>query len=55
MGHVAPDVAPLERMLVGEQAFVMLLSHEKFAEFAKLPMADVSRGCGRGGAGGRGC
>ena len=27
-------------MLVGEQAFVMLLSHEKFAEFAKLPMAD---------------
>ncbi|MGW3665291.1 VOC family protein [Streptomyces sp. NPDC005141] len=27
-------------MLVGEQAFVMLLSREKFAEFAKLPMAD---------------
>jgi predicted lactoylglutathione lyase len=27
-------------MLVGEQAFVMLLSHEKFAEFSKLPMAD---------------
>jgi predicted lactoylglutathione lyase len=27
-------------MLVGEQASVMLLSHEKFAEFAKLPMAD---------------
>jgi len=27
-------------MLVGEQAFVMLLSHEKFAEFAKLPIAD---------------
>ncbi|MFG2128709.1 VOC family protein [Streptomyces sp. NPDC048751] len=27
-------------MLVGEQAFVMLLTREKFAEFAKLPMAD---------------
>ncbi|MER7809454.1 VOC family protein [Streptomyces sp900116325] len=27
-------------MLVGEHAFVMLLSREKFAEFAKLPMAD---------------
>jgi uncharacterized protein len=27
-------------MPVGEQAFVMLLSLEKFAEFAKLPMAD---------------
>jgi len=27
-------------MLVGEQASVMLLSREKFAEFAKLPMAD---------------
>jgi predicted lactoylglutathione lyase len=27
-------------MLVGEQAFVMLLSHERFAEFAKLPIAD---------------
>src|SRR3954451_8796374 len=27
-------------MLVGEQAFFMLLSREKFAEFAKLPMAD---------------
>ncbi|WP_326787815.1 VOC family protein [Streptomyces sp. NBC_00151] len=27
-------------MLVGEGAFVMLLSREKFAEFAKLPMAD---------------
>ena len=27
-------------MLVGEQAFVMLLSHEKFAEFSKLPIAD---------------
>ncbi|MBK3580910.1 glyoxalase [Streptomyces sp. MBT65] len=27
-------------MLVGEQAFVMLLSREKFAEFAKLPLAD---------------
>ena len=27
-------------MLVGEHAFVMLLSHKKFAEFAKLPMAD---------------
>ena len=27
-------------MLIGEQASVMLLSHEKFTEFAKLPMAD---------------
>lgn len=27
-------------MLVGEQAIMMLLSHEKFAEHAKLPMAD---------------
>jgi hypothetical protein len=27
-------------MLVGEQANVMLLGHEKFAEFAKLPIAD---------------
>jgi uncharacterized protein len=27
-------------MLVGEQAFVMLLSREKFAEFSYLPMAD---------------
>ncbi|MFJ9895487.1 VOC family protein [Streptomyces sp. NPDC091280] len=27
-------------MLVGEQAFVMLLTRERFAEFAKLPMAD---------------
>jgi predicted lactoylglutathione lyase len=27
-------------MLVGEQAFVMLLSRERFAEFAKLPLAD---------------
>ncbi|PKW07795.1 hypothetical protein SAMN05428944_5125 [Streptomyces sp. 1222.5] len=27
-------------MLVGEQAFVMLLSREKFAELSKLPMAD---------------
>ena len=27
-------------MLVGEDAFVMLLSREKFAEFAKLPVAD---------------
>ena len=27
-------------MLVGEGAFVMLLSREKFAEFAKLPSAD---------------
>ena len=29
-------------MLVGEQASVMLLSHETFAQFAKLPMADPS-------------
>ncbi|MFN8075815.1 MAG: glyoxalase [Kineosporiaceae bacterium] len=28
-------------MLVGEHAFVMLLSHEKFAQFAKLPIADA--------------
>ena len=27
-------------MLVGEQAYVMLLSREKFGEFAKLPIAD---------------
>jgi predicted lactoylglutathione lyase len=27
-------------MLVGEQAFVMLLSRETFAQFAHLPMAD---------------
>jgi predicted lactoylglutathione lyase len=27
-------------MLVGEQAFVMLLTREKFAEFSHLPMAD---------------
>src|SRR3954465_13590747 len=27
-------------ILVGEHAFVMLLSREKFAEFAKLPIAD---------------
>jgi uncharacterized protein len=27
-------------MPVGEQAFVMLLSREKFAEFSKLPIAD---------------
>jgi predicted lactoylglutathione lyase len=27
-------------LLVGEQASVMLLSREKFAEFAKLPIAD---------------
>src|SRR6478735_4724884 len=27
-------------MLVGEQAFVMLLSREKFAEFSKLPIGD---------------
>ena len=27
-------------MLVGEQAFVMLLSREKFAEHSKLPIAD---------------
>src|SRR5262249_27182036 len=29
-------------MLVGEHAFVMLLNHEKFAEFSKLPMADAT-------------
>jgi predicted lactoylglutathione lyase len=27
-------------MLIGEQAFVMLLGREKFAEFSKLPIAD---------------
>src|ERR1051325_9381793 len=27
-------------MLVGEHAFVMLLSRERFADFAKLPIAD---------------
>jgi len=27
-------------MLVGEHAFVMLLTREKFAEFSKLPIAD---------------
>jgi predicted lactoylglutathione lyase len=27
-------------MLVGEQAFVMLLSRERFAQFSKLPIAD---------------
>jgi len=27
-------------MLVGEHAFVMLLNRDKFAEFAKLPVAD---------------
>ena len=27
-------------MLIGEQAFAMLLTREKFAEFAKLPLAD---------------
>jgi hypothetical protein len=32
------DTAAL--MLVGEHAFVMLLSRERFAELAKLPMAD---------------
>jgi predicted lactoylglutathione lyase len=29
-------------MLVGEDAFVMLLSRDKFAEFSKLPIADPS-------------
>src|SRR5690349_21256366 len=27
-------------MLVGEQAYIMLLGREKFAQFSKLPMAD---------------
>jgi uncharacterized protein len=27
-------------MLVGEQAYVMLLSRERFADFSKLPIAD---------------
>ena len=27
-------------MLVGEHAFVMLLSRDRFAQFAKLPIAD---------------
>lgn len=30
-------------MLVGEQAFVMLLSHEKFAQFATLPIGDPTK------------
>jgi predicted lactoylglutathione lyase len=30
-------------MLIGEQAFVMLLSREKFAEFSKLPIADPTK------------
>jgi predicted lactoylglutathione lyase len=30
-------------MLVGEHAFVMLLGREKFAEFAKLPIADPTK------------
>ena len=29
-------------MLVGEHAFVMLLGRERFAEFAKLPIADAT-------------
>ncbi|GAA3610910.1 VOC family protein [Kineosporia mesophila] len=29
------------RMLIGEQASVMLLSHEKFAQFSQLPMGDA--------------
>ena len=29
-------------MLVGEDAFVMLLTREKFAQFAKLPIADAT-------------
>src|ERR1044072_7418355 len=31
---------PAACMLVGEHAFVMLLSRQKFAEFATLPIAD---------------
>ena len=30
-------------MLVGEHAFVMLLTREKFAQFSKLPMADPAK------------
>ena len=30
-------------MLVGEHAYVMLLTREKFAEFAKLPVGDPTR------------
>jgi predicted lactoylglutathione lyase len=30
-------------MLVGEQAIVMLLSRERFAQFAKLPIGDPTR------------
>jgi predicted lactoylglutathione lyase len=29
-------------MLIGEQAVVMLLTHDKWAEFSKLPMADTA-------------
>ena len=36
------DDATAACMLVGEQAFVMLLTREKFAEFAKLPIADAT-------------
>ena len=42
-GQLAPQRATARTaacMLVGEQASVMLLSHETFAQFAKLPMAD---------------
>lgn len=30
-------------MLVGEQASIMLLNHEKFAHFSKLPMGDPTQ------------
>jgi predicted lactoylglutathione lyase len=30
-------------MVVGQQSFVMLLSREKFAEFAKLPVGDPTK------------
>lgn len=32
-------------MLIGEHAFVMLLSREKFAQFSKLPIADPTTHC----------
>ncbi|GLY33667.1 VOC family protein [Kineosporia sp. NBRC 101731] len=37
--HFSDDTAA--RMLIGEQASVMLLNHEKFAQFSRLPMGDA--------------
>jgi hypothetical protein len=38
--HPMPADETAACMLVGEHAFVMLLTREKFAEFSKLPIAD---------------